>query len=333
MRLKPLREQVVVVAGASSGIGRLAARRFAERGARVVVSARDSEGLESLVNEIRQQGGQAEAMVADVTKPDDMQALAERAVAAYGGLDTWAHVAGVSLYSEVRETTPEEFRQVVEVNLLGVVHGALAALPHLRDRGGAFIVVSSVEGVVSLPLQAAYAASKHGVVGFLNALRAELKAERAPVSVTNIMPATMNTPLFQHAKTKLGVEPKGVPPVYPAEDAVEAIVYAAEHPIRDIVVGGAGRALTMSRFLMPGATEWAISRWALRTQRTDRPKTADAPNNLFEAAEEALVEDGEYAPRMRSTYTWVRTRPGLEAALAAGLLVLAAGAVRKAVWA
>lgn len=330
MKLKPVAEQVVVVVGASSGIGRRTAMRFAERGARLVVAARDEEGLTSLVDDIQRIGRQAEAVVADVTKPEDMTALAERAVEKFGRIDTWAHLAGVSLYAELEQTRPEEFRQVVEVNLLGVAHGAMAAIPRLREQGGAFIAVSSVEGLVSLPLQAAYAASKHGVVGFLNALRAELKAHQLPVSVTNVMPSTINTPLFDHARTRLGVEPKGVSPVYPVEDAAAAILHAAEHPVRDITVGGAGRVLTMSQFISPAFTEWALAKWAIRGQRTERVKGDDAPNNLFEAAQEHLTANGHQEERRRSALTWAQTAPALEQAIAAGLVVLLAGVVRRA---
>lgn len=162
MRLKPTSQQMVVVFGASSGIGRATALRFAERGAKVVVSARSTEGLESLVEEIRSQGGEATAIPADATDFGQVRAVAAWAVQQYGRLDTWVHAAAVTVYATFEETTPEEFRRMLDVNLMGQVHGAKAALPYLREGGGALILISSVEAIRALPYNSAYAASKHG---------------------------------------------------------------------------------------------------------------------------------------------------------------------------
>jgi NAD(P)-dependent dehydrogenase (short-subunit alcohol dehydrogenase family) len=215
MQLKPINQQVVAVVGASSGIGRNAALQFASRGAKVVVAARSQSGLESLVEEIRGLGGEATAVVADVTVFDQLKAIADKAVEVYGRLDTWVHNAAVELYAAFEVTTPEEFKRIVDVNLMGQVHGAMAALPYLKREGrGALIHVSSIEARRSLPLQSAYAAAKHGVDGFLEALRVELMHEKLSISVTNVMPASINTPLFNKARTKLGVKPMGVPPLY-----------------------------------------------------------------------------------------------------------------------
>src|SRR5690606_26156298 len=143
----------------------------------------------------------------------------------FGRIDTWVHVAAVSLYATVEDTTLAEFRQILDVNLMGQVHGAKAALPYLRREGrGALIHVSSIEAIRALPYQGAYAASKHGVKGFIESLRMELKHEGLPISVTNVMPASINTPLFDHARTKIGTKPKGLPPIYQPEVVVEAIV-------------------------------------------------------------------------------------------------------------
>ncbi|MDT7580305.1 MAG: hypothetical protein QOK35_1569 [Pseudonocardiales bacterium] len=236
MKLKPVAEQVVVVMGASSGIGRATALRFAERGAAVVVAARGEPGLKSLVTEIEAGGGRATAVVADVTDPAQMTAVAERAVAEYGRLDTWVHMAGVLLVAGFDDTTPEEFARVLQVNLLGQVHGAKAALPHLRRDGGAFISMSSMGAQRGIPLQTAYCSSKHGIDGFLEALRVELQRDGVPVSVTQVMPGTINTPLFDNARTKTGFKPIAPPPAYPARVVADAIVHAAAHPVRDLFV-------------------------------------------------------------------------------------------------
>jgi NAD(P)-dependent dehydrogenase (short-subunit alcohol dehydrogenase family) len=294
MRLKPLNQQVVVVMGASSGIGRAAALDFAAKGATVVCSARDEGGLATLVNEIRGKGGKAMAIIADVADAEQMVGVAECAAQELGGIDTWVHVAAVSVYARFEETRPAEFARVIEVNLLGQIHGALAALPHLRQAGrGSLICVSSVEGVISLPFQSAYAASKHGIIGFLDALRIELRREGVPINVTNIMPAGINTPLFQKALTRLGVEPRPAPPIYAPELVSRAILHAAVHESRDLVVGGAGVALLLARRISPHLTDALLrGRPGFEAQLTNRPKSPDAPSNLFQPSpvREARVE-------------------------------------------
>src|SRR5215203_7038378 len=180
MRLKPVEEQVVALMGASSGIGRETALRFAERGAKVVVSARNEKGLNSLVEEIRGKGGQATAIPAEVTEFEQVKAVADRAVEVYGRLDTWVHLAAVLLVASFEDTTPEEFARVVDVNLMGQVYGTMAALPHIkREGGGALIHVSSMGAKRSIPLQSAYCASKHGIDGFLESLRVGAPAREA----------------------------------------------------------------------------------------------------------------------------------------------------------
>src|SRR5215218_2906354 len=185
MRLKPVEEQVVVLMGASSGIGRETALRFAERGAKVIVSARSEKGLTSLVEEIQDKGGEAIAVPADVSEFEQVKAVADGTVEVYGRLDTWVHLAAVLLVASVEDTSPEEFERVVDVNLMGQVYGAMAALPHIKREGvGALIHVSSMGAKRSIPLQSAYCASKHGIDGFLESLRVEFRREKLPISVT-----------------------------------------------------------------------------------------------------------------------------------------------------
>jgi NAD(P)-dependent dehydrogenase (short-subunit alcohol dehydrogenase family) len=283
MRLKPLKEQIVVVMGASSGIGRATALDFAAHGATVVCAARDERGLATLVEEIRAKGGRALAFTAEVADPDQMKNVADRAAQTLGRIDTWVQVAAVMLFARFEDTSPAEFARMIEVNLLGQIHGALAALPHLRRAGrGALVSVSSIEGKVSFPLQSAYAASKHGVVGFLDALRLELQREGVPISVTNIMPSGINTPLYQKALTRLGVEPRPTAPVYAPELVSRAILHAASHEAREIVVGGAGHWLLLAQRLSPTLADAILrTRIGVESQLTDLRRSADAPNNLF----------------------------------------------------
>lgn len=319
MQLKPIDQQVVVVMGASSGIGREAARRFAARGANVVVAARNQDGLETLVREIREQGGTATPVVADVTIFEQVKAVADEAVAQYGRLDTWAHVAGVSLYATFEETTPEEFKRVIDVNLVGQAYGAIAALPHLKHEGrGALIHVSSIESQMAFPYQSAYAASKHGIPGFLDALRLELRHEGIPISVTNIMPAAINTPLFDKARTKLGVKPAVPPPVYQPGTVADQIVYAAEHPVRDMIAGGAGKVFVQTQKISPRLMDALMMVAGFESQKTAEPKTADGPNNLFAPIDGQNRTEGDFGQIAldRSLYNWLGRHPYVRRVLA-----------------
>jgi NAD(P)-dependent dehydrogenase (short-subunit alcohol dehydrogenase family) len=280
VQLKPVNEQVVAVMGASSGIGRATALRFAEQGAAVVVAARGEPGLRSLVAEIEAGGGRATAVVADVTDPGQVAAVADRAVAEYGRLDTWVQMAGVLLVAGFDDTTPAEFARVLQVNLLGQVHGAKAALPHLRRGGGAFISMSSMGAQRGIPLQTAYCSSKHGIDGFLEALRVELQRDGVPVSVTQIMPGTINTPLFDNARTKMGVKPVAPPPAYPARIVADAIVHAAAHPVRDLIVGGAAKTLITVEKFAPRVVDALLRKVGYEIHDTGQRKPANAPDNL-----------------------------------------------------
>ena len=321
MKLKPIDQQVVVVVGASSGIGRDTAMEFARRGARVVVSARNDEGLNSLVEEIRSEGGEATSLSADVAQFEQMEKLAEHAVSSFGRIDTWVHLAAVSVYATFESTTPEEFRQVIEVDLIGQAYGAKAALPYLRQAGGgALIHVSSVEALRSMPFHSAYAAAKHGVAGLLDAMRLELQREGVPISVTNVMPASINTPFFNKARTKLGVEPKGLPPIYEPRVVTEAILFAAEHPRRDLFAGGAARMIAFSQALSPRLTDALLLRTAFKGQLTHKPKAESAPDSLFEPIAGYNQIKGDFDAEARSTalYPKLQMQPWL---LAAGLAV------------
>jgi NAD(P)-dependent dehydrogenase (short-subunit alcohol dehydrogenase family) len=327
MKLRPTSEQVAVVMGASSGIGRETAIELASRGARVIVSARGEDGLDSLVDAILGFGGDAFAVPADVTDPEQVRRVAEKAVQRHGRLDTWVHLSAISMYAPLEETTPEEFEQVIRTNLLGATYGAMAALPRLRDSGGgAFICVSSVEAVRALPYQSAYAAAKHGINGMLEALRVELRHERAPISVTEVQPSSIDTPLFDHARTRLGVRPKGMPPVYGARLVARAVAHAARHPTRRLVVGGGGRILAALEGAAPGLTDRVLDLTGFRGQRTRIPKPAQSRDNLAQPMDydHSVAGGPGSAGRNWSLYTGWRLsrwgRPTTALALGAGLL-------------
>jgi hypothetical protein len=196
----------------------------------------------------------------------------------------------------------------------------MAALPHLREKGGALIHVSSVEAERALPLQAAYAASKHGVKGMVEAMRQEFQHDGLPISVTNIMPATINTPFFAKARTKLGVEPMGVPPFYPPKLVAQAILYAAEHPVRDLVIGEAARMLINGQKLSPRMLDALLSRVGPRLQRTQQPKAEAAPDNLWASTNGPNQVEGEFGRYVQpvSPLTSLQFRPTLRRALLLG---------------
>jgi NAD(P)-dependent dehydrogenase (short-subunit alcohol dehydrogenase family) len=315
---------VVVVVGANSGIGRETALRFAEQGAKVVVAGRALPALEELAREIQLAGGEASAYEADVSQFEPMQALAGHALERYGRIDTWVHAAAVSLYAPFQETRPEEFRRIVEVNLIGQAFGAMAALPHLkRAGGGALIHIGSVESKRSFPLHSAYSASKHGMIGFIDALRVELMHDRTPVSVTTILPAGINTPFFDKSLTRLGVKPRPSPPVYEPVLVANAILYAAEHPVRDIYVGGAGKSFEWLNILSPKLADWLLSRFGYRPQLTNVPKTDQAQHNLYEHVEGHDQAQGTFGEEARSIsiLTGLETQPRLRW----GLIAVMAG--------
>ncbi|MFN3648111.1 MAG: SDR family oxidoreductase [Armatimonadota bacterium] len=332
MELRPVSDQVVVVMGASSGIGRDVAQRFAARGARVVLSARDADALAALAAEIRAGGGEATCCPADVAVFEQVRSVADFAVARYGRLDTWVHLAGVGLWSRVDDMRPEEWDRVIAVNLSGQAYGAMAALPHLRAQGrGKLIHVSSLEAATALPLQSAYAASKHGVRGFVRALRMELQSEGSGIDVTEVLPSGINTPLFDTARTHIGVKPRPLPPMYEPEVVSDAILYAAEHRTEEVVAGGGGKLAELAQRYVPRLWMRALVALAPRLQRTAEAKGEGAPDNLFHPAEGPRPAHGTFGGESRrvSLYTWSRTHPlAAGAVLALGIAAFAALASR-----
>jgi NAD(P)-dependent dehydrogenase (short-subunit alcohol dehydrogenase family) len=271
---KPLHEQVVVVVGASSGIGRATALRFASRGATVVCASRNTEALDSLVDLITRNGGQAIAVRTDVAEPEAVYALADAAEDRFGHLDTWVNNAAVAVWGRVEDTTDAEFDRVMRVNFLGQVYGVHASLPALRRAGGGVIIgVASVEGARAVPLHASYTASKWALRGLYDALRLELAEHREPVAVTTILPAAIDTPFFEHARSKVGAMPKPPPPTYAPEVVARAIVEAAEHPTREVLVGGTAAAALLAQRMAPGLADLVMSfrRFPVLAETANRP--------------------------------------------------------------
>ena len=226
VKLKKLSEQVMVITGATSGIGLVTAREAARRGAKLVLAARSEGALGRLAGEINAAGGEAVHAAADVGREEDVRRIAETALARFGRVDTWVNNAGVSIYGRIVDTPVEDMRRLFETNFWGVVYGSRVAAEILRQRGGALINVGSVLSDRAIPVQGVYSASKHAVKGFTDALRMELEEEGAPVSVTLIKPSTIDTPYTKHAKNLLeDKEPALPPPVYAPETVAEAILH------------------------------------------------------------------------------------------------------------
>ena len=325
MQLKPINQQVVAVVGASSGIGRESALQFAKRGAKLIVSARSESKLASLVDDIRRFGGEATAVIADVSVFEQVKAIADRTVEVYGRLDTWVHVPAVGLFATFDNTTPEEFKRVIDVTLMGQVYGAMVALPHLKREGrGALIHISSMEGVRSLPYQSAYSAAKHGIEGFIEAMRLELQHANMPVSVTSVKPAVINTPFWNNGLTKLGVKPAGIPPYYDPRLVADAILYVAEHPTRDYFVGDSARVLAALQRLSPELADSLLLLIGFQGQRSNQPKSPEDRNNLYEPVPDDTRVDGDYSNMVIPSVTdWLAKNPALQWGAIAGVMALA----------
>lgn len=320
VQLKPLREQVVVITGASSGIGLCTARRAAGEGARVVLAARNERDLANAVAAIHREGGRATYVVADVADAQDVERIAHAAIQKFGGFDTWVNNASASIYGRLDEIDMADKRRLFDVNFWGVVNGCRAAVPHLKAHGGALINIGSVTSEQAIPLLGIYSAAKHAVKAYTDALRMELEEEGAPISVSLVKPSSIDTPFFQHAKSYLGVEPLPVPPVYAPDVVAEAILECAVHPIRDVFVGGGGKSMAAMGYHAPRLTDKYMERTAFRQQRSDVPLDG-RPDNLFAPLDEDGGERGSNwkGPVMESSmYTRAAMNPGLTAIAFAG---------------
>jgi NAD(P)-dependent dehydrogenase (short-subunit alcohol dehydrogenase family) len=321
-KLKPLGEQVIVVTGASSGIGLATAQLAARRGAQVVLVSRDEEDLAGAVRDIQEQGGRATHFVADVADEAAVRRVAREVVVRFGRIDTWVNNAGVTVYGLIEEVPVDDARRLFDTNYWGVVNGSLAALPHLRAEGGALINVGSVLSDTGYPLQGHYTASKHAVKGFTDSLRLEVEKSGAPVSITLIQPAAIDTPYPEHARNYLGVEAKHMAPVYAPEVVAKAILRCAESPERNVLVGGSGKVFSTSEKFAPRLFDRMKEATSFHGQLTDRP--ARSGDTLFHPRpDDGRVRGGHPGHVMKtSAYTEARLHRG-KALL--GLAVLGAG--------
>ncbi|HTV03172.1 MAG TPA: SDR family oxidoreductase [Luteitalea sp.] len=320
VQLKPISEQVIVITGASSGIGLATARLAAKQGAKLVVAARSGDDLSQLVQELEASGCEATSIDADVSDEAQVRRIAKVAIERFGGFDTWVNNAGVSVYGDCLTVPVADMRRIFETNVWGVVHGSRVACEHLLQRGGALINVGSEVSDKAVPLQGAYSASKHAVKGWTDALRMELEQRSAPISVTLIKPGPIDTPYTQHAKNYLADKPTHAPPVYRPESVAEAILYAARTPVRDLFIGSGARMVAAMDRWAPRLTDRVVGRMVSRGTHSGRPVSGG--DALYEPGG-GLQERGDYeGMTRRSLYTSAAMHPVAAGAVAIGATLL-----------
>jgi NAD(P)-dependent dehydrogenase (short-subunit alcohol dehydrogenase family) len=328
VELKQIREQVLVITGASSGIGLVTAKMAAREGTRVVLAARNERDLARAVEAIRVEGGRAAYVVADVADPEQVEEIASAAIREFGRIDTWVNNAAVSMYGRIMDLSLDDMRRQFDVNYWGQVHGSRTAVRHLRTQGGALINVASALADRAIPLQGNYCAAKHAIKAFTDSLRMELEAEGAPISVTLVKPGSTDTPFFEKARTLLGVEPQPVPPVYAPEVVARTILHCAARPVRDIAVSGMAKVIGLSA-LAPRLTDKYMERTTFDSQLTDIPVTADRKDNLYHPVDYDGGERGwtwKGRTKRTSLYTMAALHPRETRVAATAIgLALAAG--------
>jgi short-subunit dehydrogenase len=319
--------EVVVITGASAGVGRAAARRFAKEGARIGLLARGSDRLRAAKEEVEKAGGQAVAIPTDVAEPNQVEAAAQAVEEQFGPIDYWINNAMASVFSPARKMTPEEFKRVTEVTYLGVVYGTLSALKRMlpRDRG-CIVQVGSALAYRSIPLQSAYCAAKHAVRGFTDSLRSELIHDGSNVQITMVQLPALNTPQFHWVKSRLPRKAQPVPPIFQPEIAAQAIYHAAHKPRREFFIGMSTTKAILGNKLIPGWLDHYLADAAYQGQQTDEPEDPNRPHNLWAPVEGDYAARGGFDERAqdysiqveaslrRKSLTWI-------GGVAAGLLV------------
>jgi short-subunit dehydrogenase len=323
VKLKPLREQVMVITGATSGIGLVTARMAAQHGCQLYLIARSEQPLRQLCRELDPDRSRVAFGALDVADRSAVQVAAKDAIETFGRIDTWVNNAGVSIYGRLEEHTDEDSRRLFDTNFWGTVNGCLAALGAMRDNGGAIINIGSTLSDRAIPIQGMYCASKHAVKGFTDAFRMELEAENIPISVTLIKPSAIDTPYKEHAKNYMGVHAENPPPVYAPETVAETILHCAQHPTRDVFVGGGGKALQIAGTYAPRLTDRYMESVMIDMQKTEIPINNSPIESLHAPADMSLTERGGYGGHVAKSSVY--TRASLHPWISAAALIVAAG--------
>jgi NAD(P)-dependent dehydrogenase (short-subunit alcohol dehydrogenase family) len=327
-RKRPLAEQVVVIGGGSYGLGRAIAVAAAGRGASVVVGARTREALDGTLRDVEAAGGRGLVVETDVSDRREVERLVDAAIERFRRIDTYIANGMVTVYAEAHRLQEDELRRVFDVNFFGGVYGYWAALPHLRTSRGTFIQVASALSYRGIPLQAAYCSTKAALRTFFETARVELEKEKAGVDISVILPAAINTPQFDRARQRMGLQPQPVPPIYQPEPFADAVVHCCEKPIRELPVGWGAQKLLWGQKLSPRAGDWILLRNGWRSQHTEELKPTDSPDNLFTPLPGDPGARGRFDDRSRNSTAWtsLRLRRGpLGAAFGLGTMGLRAG--------
>ena len=319
--------RVVVVTGASAGVGRATAHAFARRGCRVALLARGERGLQEATQECLNLGAQAIAIPTDVADPRQVERAAQLAEDGLGSIDVWVNDAMATVFAPVCDIEADEFRRATEVTYLGAVYGTMAALRRMRPRNrGTVVQVGSALSYRAIPLQAAYCGSKFALRGFTDSLRTELMHDRSDVFVTMVQLPAVNTPQFNWCRSKLDRHPQPVPPIYEPEVPAEAVYFASRHRRREVFCGGSTVAVILGNRLAPGLGDRYLAKTGYSSQQnTTLPYQSDRPSNLFEPVEDESATRGSFSgvAHERSYQLWGSFHR--RALLAAGVFALTAG--------
>ena len=326
------RPEVVVITGASAGVGRATAWAFAREGAHIGLLARGRDGLEGARRDVEELGSRALVLPTDVANAEAVERAAEAVEREFGPIDIWINNAMVSVFSPVKAMKPEEYRRVTEVTYLGVVYGTLAALKRMlpRDRG-VIVQVGSALAYRGIPLQSAYCAAKHAIQGFNDSLRSELIHDKSNVRVTMVQLPAMNTPQFSWVKSRLPNKPQPVPPIYQPEVGAEAVLFAAHNERREMYVGYPTVEAIIGDKIAPGFADWYLARNGYEAQQTDEPVEPDRRDNLWEPVPGDHGAHGTFDDRANasSPQLWANMNRSWLAIAGAGLAGFALGVLFK----
>lgn len=326
------RDQVVVVTGASAGVGRAVVREFARQGAHIGLIARGRERLEAAQRDVEAAGGKALVLPTDVADAKQVEAAAERVEQELGPMDIWINDAMTTVFAPFLEITPDEFKRATEVTYLGQVYGTMAALKRMKSRNrGTIIQIGSALAYRSIPLQSAYCGAKHAVVGFTDSIRSELIHDKSNVHITAVMLPAMNTPQFSWCRTRLPRHPQPVPPIFQPEVAARAIVWAANHKRREVYVGWPTVEAIYGQEIAPSYADRYLAKHAYGGQETSEPVSPNRPDNLFEPVLGDFAAHGIFDQRASdfSLQSWINLHRGTISLMGAGFVVLAFAALRR----
>jgi NADP-dependent 3-hydroxy acid dehydrogenase YdfG len=330
--VRPISEQVIVITGASSGVGRACVRAFAEHGARLALLARSPDGLAGAEREAREAGADVLARHVDVSDSGAVQAAADAVVQRFGRIDTWVNNAMVSVFSPVKEMKPDEYKRVTDVTYLGYVYGTMAALNHMLPRDeGHIIQIGSALVYRSIPLQSAYCGAKAAIRGFTDSLRTELLHDGSHVDVSMIQLPAVNTPQFHVVRSRLPNHPQPVPPIYQPEVIARAVLHVAEHPTRELIIGFSALKAILGQKFVPSLLDHYLAKNGIAAQQANYPVEPNRPDNLFEPVPGDHGAHGEFDPRSRdsSPELWLRLHRLPVAAAAGAIAVLGLIALRR----